>query len=186
MRDPAEVLNEVSAAAGRGDSEALMGLVLELEGSVLTFSELPADFFSKLKALLADCAMLQLEDSWKLVYFVDSNWTLLTRRQRGELRDVLVSIFDKYQSHMGAFVISEILGRGYGGAEALGILMRLASSASGSAASLVPHGIEVLWRTSTDLALRERALASLRELAGCDVAAVRNEAAISLRKVGAG
>ena len=91
---------------------------------------------------------------------------------------------DKYQNWMGAFVTSEILGERYADEMALNAMEQLAGSARLPARAAIPHGLETLAKTTDREALRESAIKRLRELEKSDSEEVRQEAAISLNKLG--
>jgi hypothetical protein len=85
---------------------------------------------------------------------------------------------------MGAFVIGELLGGRYGDQAALDALSKLAGAASMPARALVPHGLEVLARNTTNVELRRRAILVLRRLEKDKTEELRSEASLALRKIG--
>ena len=77
---------------------------------------------------------------------------------------------------MGAFVTSEILGEHYADEATLTILANLAKSARLPARAAVPHGLQTL--------VHGLAINQLQELQKNDSEEVRQEALISLKKLG--
>jgi hypothetical protein len=185
MRTVSDILMELRRAVEGGHNQAIPGLVLELGPNVLIFTQLPDEVVEDLLGFVASERFRAMEDSWRLLYFIDDNWDLLGSRHRERLRPVLEEAFDGFQSFMGAFVIGEILGRRYADDAALRVLDRLADGAALPARALVPHGLETLARATDDKRLREQAIGRLRELAASPTHEVREEATDSLRKVAA-
>jgi hypothetical protein len=184
MREPPTILDEIVAAAAAGDSQALPALFLELSPCVLVFTHLPSEFFERLRSLLSDNKFLRLDESFQLVYFLNGNWDLLTQEQREQLRPLLPGLFDKHHNWMGAFIIGEMLGSRYVGEDTFKIFVQLSRTAQMPAQALVPHGLETLAQNTTDTRLRSQVVEELRRLSSSDVEQVREEARISLRKLG--
>jgi hypothetical protein len=182
MRDVSEILREIRVAAEHGDNQAVPGLVLELGPNVLVFTELPDEILNELKGLVASDRFRALDESWRLVYFIDDNWNLLTDRHRESLRPVLADAFDKFRNYMGAFVIGEMLGRRFCDEDAFRLLDRLSGKAALPARALAPHGLETLARNTKDARLRGLATRRLRDLTESGDPAVRKEATIALGK----
>ncbi|MFT3913236.1 MAG: hypothetical protein QM704_03830 [Anaeromyxobacteraceae bacterium] len=183
MRDIETILVDLAAAADAHESALLHALALELSTNASLCAELPDAAIDRIRGLLARPDYLALEDSWKLCYFLDDAWPLLTGPQREALRGPLVAAFDEHGDFMGAFVIAELLGRRYSDEPALAALVELSRTAQTSARALVPHGLETLIVGCGREDLRARALARLRELTHDADAQVRQEAELSLRKV---
>jgi hypothetical protein len=182
MRDVSDILGELRAAADSGNNNVVSGLVMELGPNVLVFTELPDEIVEVLKGLVADKAFRALDDSWRLIYFIDDNWELLASKHRGVLRPALEDGFDKFHNYMGAFVIGEMLGRRFGDEQAFKLLERLSEKAALPARALVPHGLETLARKTGDARLREMSIRRLRELTASPTPEVRQEAVVALRK----
>ncbi|MFO0585006.1 MAG: hypothetical protein U0229_22245 [Anaeromyxobacter sp.] len=183
MRALDDILADLAAAADAHDSGPLHGLALELSTGASLCDALPDAVIDRIRGLLGRRDYLALEDSWKLCYFVDDAWPLLTAPQREALRGPLVAAFDRQGDPTGAFMISELLGRRFSDEPALAALVELARTAQTSARALVPHGLETLIASCGREDLRARALERLRELAHDADAQVRQEAERSLRKV---
>jgi hypothetical protein len=64
------------------------------------------------------------------------------------------------------------------------MLANLGESARLPARALIPHGLEILAKTTQDESLRSRAVYELREMQKCDSEEVRQETLISLKKLG--
>ncbi len=184
IREPKDVLDDVRMAVSARGGESLSGILVEFVVGLCMYEQFPEDAFARLAALLGEPMFWAHENAWELVREVDSSWELFTAAQRAELRPLLVSNFDKWANPMGAFVIGEILGGRYGDQDALDALSRLAEVASMPARALVPHGLEVLARNSSNAELRRRSIEKLRWLKTDKEGQVREEACISLGKVG--
>ncbi len=183
MRDLESVLQEMVSCKNSANNEKLAALFTELDLVALDYDEWPAGFFQGILELQRDQDFRRLDNSWLLLYFLNNNWGQLTHQQREELRPVLKEGFDKYQDWMGAFVSSELLGERYADENALVALVDLGKSTSLPARAAVPHGLEVLAKTTANESLRSRAIEYLRELQGSDSEEVRQEALISLKKL---
>jgi len=183
MRELDEILDDILAAVELGDSSALAGLILELTTSASLCTGFTDDFFSRVRSLLKKPEFLDLDESWKLSYFLDDAWRLLSVPQREALRGMLTTAFDKHRNYMGAFVIAEILGRRFNDEQALQDLLNLSRVAQLPARALVPHGLETLIENNIQADIKARAVARLRELTKSDDEQVRKEAGISLAKV---
>jgi hypothetical protein len=85
---------------------------------------------------------------------------------------------------MGAFVTSELLGERYTDYDALATLADLGKNARLPARATVPHGLETLAKTTPDESLRRVAIDRLQELQKSEFEEVRNDALISLKKLG--
>jgi hypothetical protein len=182
-------LGGVTARLQKSVSEGNQGLsniFMDLELSVVGIDSWPLDFFDVLLGLLGNQKFLDLQDSWRLVYFINNNWEQISVDQRNRLREPLEKAFPEYSDWMGAFVTSEVLGERYADTEALAALSRLAKTARSPARALVPHGLESLAKTSDDEQLREHAIRNLRDLARSDQKDVKGEAELSLTKLGIG
>lgn len=180
-REVRTVLEDVAGCAASGDSEPLNALMTELELMVL--EALSPVEFSAIQELLRSDAFLGLADSWLVVRFLDNNWEALSAIQREEIRPLLVDVYDKHADWMGAFVISEILGRRYGDQASLQTLARFGESARLPARALVTLGLEILAKEATDEALRGAAAEQLRALSQSDIEEVRDEASEALARV---
>ncbi len=185
MRDPQLILEDIRSRTASADSEGLTPLFTELETAVLNADEWPNAFYHGISELQGNSDFLRLDNAWKLLYFLNNNWEQLSAQQRQGLRGVLRKNFDNYQNWMGAFVTSEILGERYGDEEALATLTDLARIARLPARAAVPHGLEALARTTRAKSLRDLAIKQLQELKGSDFEQVRQEARVSLAKLGA-
>jgi hypothetical protein len=184
MRNLETILEEVRLCKTTADNEKLPPLFTELETAVLNDDRWPSSFFQGVLELQRDKDFRSLDHSWTILYFLNNNWGQLTSQQREELRSVLNEGFDKYQNRMGAFVTSELLGERYADKNALKALADLGKSARLPARAAVPHGLETLAKTTPDESLRRVAIDRLQELQKSEFEEVRNEALISLKKLG--
>lgn len=184
MRNLETILEEVRLCKTSTDSEKLPPLFMELETAVLNDDRWPSNFFQGIVELQRDQDFLRLDNSWNLLYFLNNNWEQLSPEQRDELRVVLNEGFDKYQNWMGAFVTSELLGERYADDDALATLTDLGKNARLPARAAVPHGLETLAKTTPSESVRNLAIEQLRELQESESEEVRQEALISLKKLG--
>jgi hypothetical protein len=184
MRDAQLVLEDIRSCANSADSEGLTSLFTELETAVLNADEWPNGFYQGISEVQGNEDFLRLDNSWKLLYFLNNNWERLSAQQRRGLRNILSEGFDKYQNWMGAFVTSEILGERYADEDALATFARLGKIARLPARAAVPHGLETLARTTQSESLRDLAIKQLQELQkSSDSEQVRREALLSLGKL---
>jgi hypothetical protein len=184
MRNLETILGEIRLCKVPNDNEKLPALFIELDLAALEDDKLPAIFFQGALELQRDKDFRSLDNSWTILYFLNSNWDQLMSQQREELRSVLIEGFDKYQNWMGAFVTSELLGERYADENALKALDDLGKRACLPARAAVPHGLEVLAKATADESLRGAAIDRLRELQKSDSEEVQREALISLKKLG--
>jgi hypothetical protein len=184
MRNLETILNEIRMCKAPDDNKKLPVLFTELDSAALDEDKLPANFFQGVLELQRDKDFRSLDNSWTILYFLNSNWDQLTSQQREELRSVLNEGFDKYQNWMGAFVTAELLGERYADENALKVLVDLGRSARLPARAAVPHGLETLAKTTPHESLRSLAIDQLQELQKSQSEEVRKEALISLKKLG--
>jgi hypothetical protein len=184
MRNLETILGEIRLCKAPDDNEKLPALFTELDSAVLDVDKLPTSFFQGVLELQRDKDFRSLDNSWTILYFLNSNWDQVTSQQREELRSVLNEGFDKYQNWMGAFVTSELLGERYADENALKALADLGKSARLPARAAVPHGLETLAKATRDESLRKVAIDRLQELQKSEFEDVRKEALISLKKLG--
>lgn len=184
MRNLEAILGEIRLCRTPDDNGKLPDLFTELDSAALDEDKLPESFFRGILELQRDKDFRRLDNSWTILYFLNNNWGQLTSQQREELRSVLNEGFDKYQNWMGAFVTSELLGERYADKNALKALSNLGKSARLPARAAVPHGLEALAKTTHDESLHGAAIDRLQELQKSEFEEVRNEALISLKKLG--
>jgi|SRR5208337_1283385 len=184
MRNLETILDEIRLCKTSADNENLPTLFTELESAALNDDKWPSNFFHGIVELQRDQEFRRLDNSWTILYFLNNNWGQLTSQQHEELRSVLTEGFDKYQNWMGAFVTSELLGERYADENALKALADLGKSARLPARAAVPHGLETLAKATPYESLRFSAIDRLRELQKSDSEQVREEALISLTKLG--
>jgi hypothetical protein len=177
-------LEHLRASSRSRDDEALAEVLKDLELTTVEAGKWPAGFFDELEELLKDQSFLSLKNSWNLLYFINNNWEQLSSHDQEQLRRVLAVAFDKYGDWMGAFVTSEILGEHYADEATLAILADLGKSARLPARAAVPHGLEALAKTTPDESLRRVAIDRLQGLQRSEFEVVRNEALVSLKKLG--
>jgi hypothetical protein len=184
MRTIETILGDIRLCKDPGDNEKLPALFTELDSAVLDEDKLPGSFFQGVLELQRDEVFRSLDNSWTILYFLNSNWDQVTSEQRDELRSVLNEGFDQYQNWMGAFVTSELLGERYADESALKALADLGKTARLPARAAVPHGLEALAKATPDESLRRVAIDRLQELVKSEFEEVRKEALLSLKKLG--
>src|SRR5438067_1458892 len=184
MQNLETILGEIRLCKAPGDMESYQLFSQSWIRLHLTRTNYLAVFFQEVLELQRDKDFRSLDNSWTILYFLNNNWDQLTSRQREELRSVLNDGFDKYQNWMGAFVTSELLGERYADENALKALADLGKSARLPARAAVPHGLEALAKATPDESLRRVAIDQLQELQKSEFEEVRNEALISLKKLG--
>lgn len=177
-------LEQLRASNRSRDDEAVAEVLKDLELTTVEAGKWPTGFFDELEELLKDQSFLSLKNSWNLLYFINNNWEQLSPHDQEQLRRVLAVAFDKYGDWMGAFVTSEILGEHYADEATLAILADLGKSARLPARAAVPHGLETLARVTQQESVRGLAINQLQELQKSDSEEVRQEALISLKKLG--
>ena len=133
---------------------------------------------------MRDPNFLSLTNSWKLFYFIAGNWEQISEHERECLRKVLGEAFDNCGDWMGAFVIGEILGDHYADEVTLGILARLAKTACLLTRQLLPHALEHFAKATHCEEHKGLAIQQLQELGKSDSEEVREEAFMSLAKLG--
>ncbi len=166
------------------DNDEIENVLTDLDSLTIEVDRWPDGFFEGLERLLREPNFLGLANSWKLFYFITSNWEQVSEHEKARLREVLGEAFDNCGDWMGAFVIGEILGEHYPDEVTLAILVHLAKTARLPARELAPHGIEVLAKTTQHEELRLLAIRHLRELSESDSGGVHREALLSLAKLG--
>ena len=166
------------------DEDAVAKTLGDLELSALEFDVLPDFFVDELVRFLGDADFLSLNNSWKVLYFINNNWGQLSDKDRASLRNVMANSFDRYADWMGAFQTAEILGEHYADEETLQILASLGKTAKLPAKAAVPHALETLAKTTPQAWLRRSAVQQLRLLEKGLPAEVRREASIALKTLG--
>jgi hypothetical protein len=157
---------------------------MDLDSLTIEVERWPDGFFEGLAGLLRDPHFLDLAKSWKLFYFIASNWEQISEREKERLREVLGQAFDNCGDWMGAFVIGEILGDHYADEATLAILERLTKTASLLTRQLLPHALEHLAKATDRESLRSQVIQQLQELGKSDSEEIRHEALTSLAKLG--
>jgi hypothetical protein len=166
------------------NDDAVAKIFMDLELATVENGGWPVGFFDELERLLRDQNFLDLTNSWNLLYFINNNWEQLSEQQRERLRQILADAFDQYGDWMGAFVTSEILGEHYADEPTLATLANLSKTARLPARAAIPHALETLAKTTHHESLRGLAIRQLQELQKSDSEQVRQEALISLKKLG--
>jgi len=166
------------------DKDEIENVLSDLNSLTIEVERWPDGFFEGLERLMRDPNFLGLANSWKLFYFITSNWELISEPEKKRLREVLGAAFDSCGDWMGAFVIGEILGEHYPDEATLAILTRLAKTANPLNLQLLPHALECLAKATDLESLRSQAIQQLRELAKSDAVELRDEAFASLAKLG--
>ncbi len=177
-------LERLRASNRSRDDDGVAEVLKGLELTTVEAGEWPAGFFDELKELLEDKSFLSLKNSWNLLYFINNNWEQLSPHDREQLRRVLAVAFDKYGDWMRAFVTSEILGEHYPDEATLAILADLGKNARLPARAAVPHALETLAGVTQQESMRGLAINQLQALQKSDSDEVRQEALISLKKLG--
>ena len=166
------------------DNDEIENVLADLDSFTIELERWPDGFFEGLVGLMRDPNFLALANSWKLFYFITSNWELISVHEKERLRAVLGEAFDNCGDWMGAFVIGEILGDHYTDEVTLAILARLAKTASLLTRQLLPHALEHFAKATNREDHRVLAIQQLQELRKTDSAEVRDEAFMSLTKLG--
>jgi hypothetical protein len=166
------------------DNDEIENVLTDLDLLTIEVERWPDGFFEGLEGLMRDPNFLGLANSWKLFYFITSNWEQISEREKERLRQVLGEAFDNCGDWMGAFVIGETLGEHYPDEVTLAILARLAKTASLLTRQLLPHALEYFAKATQREALRGLAIQQLQELGKSDSEEVREEAFMSLAKLG--
>jgi hypothetical protein len=166
------------------DNDEIENVLSDVDSLTIDVERWPAGFFDGLVGLMRDTNFLGLANSWKLFYFVRSNWEQISEPEMERLREVLAAAFDNCGDWMGAFVIGEILGGHYADELTLAILARMAKTASLLHRQLLPHALEHFAKATDREALKSLAIQQLQELGRSDSEEVRDEAFISLAKLG--
>jgi hypothetical protein len=177
-------LNQLRECIRTRDDDEVENVLMELESATLEMDHWPEDFFDGLEQLMKDEEFLSLGKSWKLFYFINSNWEQIPEPKKESLRPTLAEAFDNCGDWMGAFVIGEILGKYYADERTLTILGKLAKAQHLHWKELVPHALETLAKTTTQSSLHSLAILELQKLKEHDSEYVREEAALSLAKLG--
>ena len=162
------------------DNDEIENVLANLDSFTIEVEHWPDGFFDGLLGLMSDPNFLGLANSWKVFYFITSNWELISVHEKESLRAVLGEAFDKCGDWMGAFVIGEILGDHYADDVTLAILARLAKTASPLTRQLLPHALEHFARAANREDHRSLAVQQLQELRKSDSKEVRDEAFMSL------
>jgi hypothetical protein len=166
------------------DDGKVENVLMELNLVTLKMDRWPNDFFDGLEQLMKDQGFLSLGKSWNLFYFLNNNWEQIPEPKKESLRQTFAAAFDNCGDWMGAFVIGEILGERYADETTLAILAGLAKTEHLHWIELVPHALETLARNTGDSALHGLVVVRLEELRKHESEHVRDEAAVSLAKLG--
>ena len=166
------------------DNDEIENVLTDLDSFTIEVERWPDGFFDGLVGLMRDPNFLGLTNSWKLFYFITSNWEQIPEHEKEGLREVLGEAFDNCGDWMGAFVIGEILGDHYTDEATLAILARLAKTTSLLTRQLLPHALEHFAKATHREEHRSLAIQQLQELGKSDSKEVREEAFMSLAKLG--
>src|SRR6266481_736545 len=166
------------------DNDEIENVLTDLDSFTIEVERWPDGFFDGLVGLMRDPNFLGLTNSWKLFYFITSNWEQIPEHEKEGLREVLGEAFDNCGDWMGAFVIGEILGDHYADEATLAILARLAKTTSLLTRQLLPHALEHFAKATHREEHRSLAIQQLQELGKSDSKEVREEAFMSLAKLG--
>lgn len=185
--ETAEFTKLCTEAIAKNDSDRLKRACYEFSEFCFTYPT-DAAVDDELVTYLSDTFRSPLfhamEGSWHLIRLVEEDWSAFTEEQRVRLLDPLEFSFNKYTDWMSWFVISEILGENYCCERAFTALKRLAETPEEGPRSLVPHGFEHIAESAADPALRQLALDEILRMRGDVSAQVRDEALISLGRLG--
>lgn len=176
-------LNQLRECIRTRDDDEVENVLVELESITLEMERWPKEFVDGLEQLMRDQNFLSLGKSWKLFYFIKNNWEQVPDSEKESLRQILADAFDNCGDWMGAFVIGEIFGEYYADEKTLAILAQLAKVGT-HWKELVPHALETLAKATDQNLLRGLAILQLQELRENDFEHVRQEALISLAKLG--
>jgi hypothetical protein len=177
-------LQQLKSYSMVGDNEGISKVCIALDGATVREGAWPPGFYDGLEDVLRDQNFLSAKNSWNLLLFIQNNWASLSSPEQIRIRRVLADAFDKYGDWMGAFVTSEILGEHYADESTLAILADLAKNARLPARAAVPHGLETLANATQQGSMRGLAINQLQGLLKSDSEEVRQEALISLKKLG--
>lgn len=166
------------------DNDEIENVLSDVDSLTIDVERWPDGFFDGLLGLMRDPNFLSLANSWKLFYFVKNNWEQISESEMEGFREVLAGAFDNCGDWMGAFVIGEILGDHYADEVTLAILARLAKTTSLLTRQLLPHALEHFAKATNREDHRTLAIQQLQELGISDSEEVRDEALISLTKLG--
>jgi hypothetical protein len=166
------------------DNDEIENVLSDVDSLTIDVERWPDGFFDGLVGLMRDPNFLGLANSWKLFYFITRNWEQISEHEKERLRDVLGEAFDNCGDWMGAFVIGEILGDHYADEVTLVILGRLAKTANLLNMQLLPHALEHFAKATHHQVLKGLAIQQLQELGKSNSDAVREEAFMSLAKLG--
>ncbi len=185
--ETAEFMAMCQDAIVKNDLESLKRAVYEF--SELCFSY-PTDavlddgLVSYLSETFRSPTFHAMEGSWHLIRLIEEDWSAFTEEQRLRLLDPIEFSYNKYADWMSCFMISEILGDNYCCERAFEVLRRLSAIPEEVPRSLIPHGFEHIAQSADDPALRELALAEIHRMRGDVSEQVRDEALISLGRLG--
>jgi hypothetical protein len=166
------------------DNDEIENVLSDVDSLTIDVERWPDGFFNGLAGLMRDPNFLGLANSWKLFYFIARNWEQISEHEKEPLREALGEAFGNCGDWMGAFVIGEILGDHYADEVTLATLSRLAKTASLLARQLVPHALEHFAKATHREEHRSLAVQQLQELGKSDSKEVREEARMSLAKLG--
>lgn len=183
--DPDLLIAEARSAVLTGVAVDWPELLPRLASSLPRSAVASPRTFEAVRELVLSEKFLAVEGSWHLMHFLLTNWAWLSQNQKSMLAEPIADSFDRFAHWMGAFVAGEILGDRYCDAWSMNRLAALAKSARMPARSLVPHGLELLAKTTQLPELRLAATEALRRLTKDDQSSVRDEANESLGRVGA-
>jgi len=120
--------------------------------------------------------------SYHLLLLIESDWALLSDAQQKILLAALEKAFPKFRDWMSCFVIAELMGEYYGGADGLAALCRLMNVKGQEARSLVPMGLWHVFANAQDNAVALKALSDLYEMANDSSDQVRSEALMFIER----
>lgn len=183
--DPNYALAIIKSAIGTRDSNALSNAVVILEVSLLgEVDTLPDVLFEELISILSSDEAKQMDGSYPLLYYFESDWEKLTPDQRERLLRFIESSYAEYVDDTGRLVMAEILGTYFANEAALGVITAFQRSPDESVRAFVPLALEDLVQSSTDPDVCSRARQYLESMASDPSAIVRQEVEESMNRLG--
>lgn len=147
------------------------------------FKEIPQEDFSILVSLLEEKSLTTSRCSSYYVYFFQSHWYHITKKQRILLLPYLERLFRITADWMTCFSISELLGEEYGNKSSFSTARRLSRTEKPKNRQFVPHIFEHLVTDCKDTMIQRKAMTELKKMQNDSVSQVRNEVKISLRRI---
>jgi hypothetical protein len=185
--EESEFLYEATTAIESGESQRLSDAVSRF--SAFCFKETPSpeeapsfssDFVDSLLGLIGSRTFLEMEDSFPLLAFFQSDWGRLDQEQRIRVCQHLASIYDKLRDDTATLVAAELLGEYLANDAALELLKGLRGASREVPRANIVHGLKCLALAATDKRLSKEAISTLTAMSNDSSAIVRAEAAAAI------